>query len=56
MITLANWRERMSEDMRLRAFRPRTQEAYLLVVRQLMDYMQRGRCSVAFVIRCGGRR
>ena len=26
MVTLKNWRERMSEDMRLRDFRPRTQE------------------------------
>ncbi len=30
MVTLENWRERMSEDMRLRDFRPRTQEAYAL--------------------------
>ena len=37
MVTLQTWRERMSEDMRLRDFRPNTQEAYLLAVRQFMD-------------------
>ena len=37
MVTLQTWRERMSEDMRLRDFRPRTQEGYLLAVRQFMD-------------------
>lgn len=37
MITLNNWREKMSEDMRLRDFRARTQEAYLLAVRQFLD-------------------
>ncbi len=37
MVTLQTWRERMSEDMRLRDFRPRTQEAYSLAVRQFMD-------------------
>jgi site-specific recombinase XerD len=31
----------MSEDMRLRDFRPRTQEAYLLVVRQFIDRLGR---------------
>ena len=30
MVTLDNWRSRMSEDMRLRDYRPTTQEAYLL--------------------------
>src|SRR5690606_5158159 len=30
-------REKMSEDMRLRDFRARTQEAYLLAVRQFLD-------------------
>lgn len=40
MITLSNWREKMSEDMRLRDFRPRTQEAYSLVVRQFFDQLQ----------------
>jgi hypothetical protein len=33
----AGGRERMSEDMRLRDFRPRTQDAYSLAVRQFMD-------------------
>lgn len=41
MVTPANWRERMSEDMRLRDYRPRTQEGYALAVRQFMDRMQR---------------
>lgn len=41
MITLDNWRTRMSEDMRLRDFRPRTQEGYLLAVRQFVDHMSR---------------
>ena len=38
MVTLKNWRERMSEDMRLRDFRPRTQEGYLLAARQFIDW------------------
>jgi site-specific recombinase XerD len=37
MATSKTWQERMSEDMRLRDFRPRTQEAYALAVRQFMD-------------------
>jgi hypothetical protein len=41
MVTLENWRERMSEDMRLRDFRPRTQEGYALAVRQFLDRMAR---------------
>jgi integrase/recombinase XerD len=41
MVTLQNWRERMSEDMRLRDFRPRTQEGYMLAVRLFLDHMQR---------------
>lgn len=41
MVTLENWRERMGEDMRLRDFRPRTQEGYALAVRQFLDRMQR---------------
>ncbi|MFO0757038.1 MAG: site-specific integrase [Byssovorax sp.] len=40
MVTLKNWQERMSEDMRLHDFRERTQEAYLLAVRQLIDHLQ----------------
>jgi integrase/recombinase XerD len=38
---LDNWRLRMSEDMRLRDFRPRTQEGYLLAVRQFIDRVAR---------------
>jgi integrase/recombinase XerD len=41
MITLGNWRARMSEDMRLRDFRPRTQEGYLLAVRQFIERVGR---------------
>jgi integrase/recombinase XerD len=41
MITLSNWRDKMSEDMRLRDFRAGTQEAYLLAVRQFFDKVQR---------------
>jgi site-specific recombinase XerD len=41
MVTLENWRARMGEDMRLRDFRPRTQEGYTLAVRQFLDRMQR---------------
>lgn len=41
MVTLSNWQIRMSEDMRLRDFRPRTQEAYSLVVRQFLEHVQR---------------
>lgn len=38
MVTLHTWRERMSEDMRLRDFRPRTQEAYAAAARQFVDW------------------
>jgi integrase/recombinase XerD len=38
MATTTSWRERMSEDMRLRDFRPRTQEGYLAAARQLVDW------------------
>jgi hypothetical protein len=41
MVTLGNWRERMSEDMRLHDFRPRTQEGYLLAVRLLIERVGR---------------
>jgi integrase/recombinase XerD len=41
MITLSNWRARMSEDMRLRDFRPRTQEGYMTAVRQFVDRVAR---------------
>jgi len=37
MVTLGNWRERMSEDMRLCDFRPRTQSGYLLAVRLFLE-------------------
>jgi hypothetical protein len=46
MITLSNWRERMGEDLKLRDFRPRTQESSLLA---------RPRSSVAMPL-LGGRR
>ncbi|MBK8999525.1 MAG: phage integrase N-terminal SAM-like domain-containing protein [Myxococcales bacterium] len=41
MVTLETWQARMSEDMRLRDFRPRTQEAYLVATRQFMDRTQK---------------
>lgn len=41
MLTLATWQAQMSEDMRLRDFRPRTQEGYLLAARQFMDWVKR---------------
>lgn len=41
MVTSKTWQARMSEDMRLRDFRPRTQEAYLAATRQFMDHVAR---------------
>ena len=41
MVTLENWRVQMTEDMQLRDFRPRTQEGYLLAVRQFVDHVKR---------------
>jgi len=41
MVTLENWRTRMSEDMRLRDFRPRTQEGYSAAVRQFLAHVKR---------------
>lgn len=41
MITLTNWHERMSEDMRLRDFRPKTQDAYRRAVRQFLAYAKK---------------
>jgi site-specific recombinase XerD len=41
MVNLLNWRERMTEDMKLRDFRARTQEGYLLAVRQFLDQVGR---------------
>lgn len=41
MVTLKNWRERMSEDMRLRDFRPCSQRSYLLAVRQFIEHVGR---------------
>lgn len=37
MVTMENWRERMSEDMRLRDLRPRTVDSYLLAVRLFLE-------------------
>jgi site-specific recombinase XerD len=39
MITLDNWRSRMTDDMCLRNFRPRTHEAYLRAVQQFIDHV-----------------
>lgn len=41
MVTLQTWADQMSEDMRLRDFRERTQEGYLLATRQFMDWVGR---------------
>ena len=41
IITSRTWRDRMSDDMRLRDMRPRTQEAYLLATRQFIDHVGR---------------
>ena len=41
MVTLDNWRSRMSEDLRLRDYSPKTQTSYLLAVRQLVDWVGR---------------
>jgi site-specific recombinase XerD len=38
MITSKNWRERMTDDMHLRDYRPKTQSAYLLAVRLFLDW------------------
>jgi site-specific recombinase XerD len=38
MITLENWRARMSADMRLRDYRPRTQSGYELATRLFLDW------------------
>jgi integrase/recombinase XerD len=41
MITSKTWQAQMSEDMRLRDFRPTTQASYLLAVRQFMEWVKR---------------
>ena len=41
MITLNNWRTRMSEDMRLCDYSPKTQQAHLLATRQLVEWVGR---------------
>ncbi len=41
MITLENWRQRMSEDMRLGDYSPKTQQAYLLATRQFVEWVGR---------------
>jgi hypothetical protein len=38
MITLENWRERMSADLRLRDYRERTRSAYELATRLFLDW------------------
>ena len=40
MITSKNWRERMSADMRLRDYRPRTQKGYELATRLFLDWAE----------------
>lgn len=41
MITLENWRSRMSEDLRLGDYSPKTQKSYLLAARQLVEWIGR---------------
>jgi site-specific recombinase XerD len=40
MITMKNWRGRMSEDMRLRDYRPKTQGSYALAVELFLRWAQ----------------
>src|SRR5512139_3412601 len=42
MVTIDTWRERRSEDMRLRDYRPRTQEGYMAATRQFIEWLGRG--------------
>ena len=42
MVTKDTWRDRMSEDMRLRDLRPRTVEGYLAATRQFIEWLGRG--------------
>jgi site-specific recombinase XerD len=42
MVTIDTWQAQMSEDMRLRDFRPRTQEGYMAAARQFIDWIKRG--------------
>lgn len=46
MLTLKTWQARMSEDMRLRDFRPRTQEGYMAAVRQFMDWAKKSPAAI----------
>lgn len=39
MVTLKTWQQRITEDMKLRDFRQRTQEAYFQATRQFMDHV-----------------
>jgi site-specific recombinase XerD len=42
MVTIDTWQAQMSEDMRLRDFRPRTQEGYMAGARQFIEWIKRG--------------
>ncbi len=42
MVTIDTWRAQMSEDMRLRDFRPRTQEGYMAAAAQFVGWLKRG--------------
>ena len=42
MVTIDTWQGRMSEDMRLQDFRPRTQEGYMAATRQFIGWLGRG--------------
>lgn len=41
MLTMENWRSRMSDDMKLRDFRPRTLEGYTLAVQLFLERVPR---------------
>lgn len=47
MVTKDTWQDRMSEDLRLRDYSPRTQEGYLAATRQFMDWLGRDPGTVA---------
>ena len=46
MAEMKSWRDRMSEDMRLHDFRPRTQEGYRLAVRLFFDWVKKNPTAV----------
>src|SRR5258708_10968457 len=45
-VTLETWRARMSEDLRLRDLRSRTQEAYLLGTRMFLEWVKKAPADI----------